>query len=88
MINALSAHNPLGFVKETGKETSLTMYFHLSLLCKGHVFFFLLVEFKGQKQEYLPSNAFKRTLVLISVNSIILKGLRKGIATALARCSS
>lgn len=75
MINALSAHNPLGSVKGTGEKTSLAMYFHLSLLFKGHDF--LLAKFKGQKPEYLPSNAFKRTLVLISVSSITLKSLTR-----------
>lgn len=51
------------------------MYFHSSLLFKGH--HFLLAKFKGQKHEYLPSNAFKRTLVPISVSSITLKTLTR-----------
>lgn len=51
------------------------MYFHLSLLFKGHDF--LLAKFKGQKPSYLPSNAFKRTLLLISVSSITLKSLTR-----------
>lgn len=51
------------------------MYFHSSPLFKGH--HFLLAKFKGQKNEYLPSNAFKRTLALISVSSITLKTLTR-----------
>lgn len=57
------------------------MYFHLSPWFKRHqgffVFFFLLATFKGQKAEYLPSNAFKTTLVLMNVNSITLKSLTR-----------
>lgn len=82
LINALSAHNPLGFVKGTGEKTfsfSPSVFSPLPVV-QGTSFFFLfffLAKFKGQKPEYLPSNAFKRALVLMSVSSITLKSLTR-----------
>ena len=81
LINALSAHNPLGSVKGTGgKPCSFSHYVFspLPVVQRASFFlFFLLAKFKGQKPEYLPSNAFKRTLLLISVSSITLKSLTR-----------
>lgn len=53
------------------------MYFHLSLVVQKTSPPSLLATFKGQKAEYLPSNAFKTTLVLMNVSSITLKSLTR-----------
>lgn len=91
LINALSAHNPLGSVKGTGEKTcSFSQYvfsplpvvqktsgFYLFIYLFIYLSFFLLATFKGQKAEYLPSNAFKTSLVLMNVNSITPKSLTR-----------
>lgn len=84
MINALSAHNPLGSVKGTGDERRLALFSHsifspFLLSFEGHQFCPLLFpgKVKGQKHEYLSTNAFKRAFIVISVSSIALKGFTK-----------
>lgn len=83
LINALSAHNPLGSVRGTGEKTcifSQCVFSPLAVVQKTSGFFCFfspLATFKGQKAEYLPSNAFKTTLVLMNVNSITLKSLTR-----------
>lgn len=72
LINALSAHNPLGSVKGTvGKSFSFShCVFSPRSWSKG-------IKFMGQKREYMPSDAIKRKLLLISVSSIILWNLTR-----------
>lgn len=78
LINALSAQNPFGSVKGEWREDLLflSLYIFTSPCCSKGIIF-LLAEFKGQKPKFLPSNAFKRTLILISVSSITLKSLTR-----------
>lgn len=83
MINALSAPNPFGSVKGNGDKIctlslllARLLYFHLFHHCLKGIHF-LPTKFKGQKPQFLPSNAFKRTLILISVSLITLKDLTR-----------
>lgn len=60
--------------------SSLTPYFHRSschLKAINSVLFFFPGKVKGQKHEYLSTNAFKRAFIVISVSSIALKGFTK-----------